>query len=519
MNKIHAPLLPLTVCLIAGIAVRSWLPEWTVGLGVLAAGVAVAALLWRRPRLQSWAICGCFVLLGMTLGRRAGQQLTVEWPEGQTLTEAVVVSEPQVRERTVVCDVLTLGDNRRVRCRFDRDTQSEQIALGNGLAMYTSIKKVHAWKRGHFDYQQYMASHGFSGEAFVGHGRWQWRELSLQGLSLWERCRLRALLLRHQLLQHYREWRLRGDAYGLIAAMSLGEKTQMNPELKEVYARVGASHVLALSGLHLMIIYGVLTMLFRWRRLFMVSQVLTVLAVWAFVFLVGLAPSVVRAALMITVYALLALGYRDRMSVNTLAFVAMIMLVVSPLSLYDVGFQLSFTAVLAIVTFNPLLQSFIPLHVQLEHRWLRYLWGLTTVSLSAQVGTAPLVAYYFGRFPTWFLLSNYVVIPLAAVVLYLTLALVLTAWWTALQQLLLGGVMGVAWLMNHALQSVARLPLSSVEPLSPSAFQVALLYVVIVCCYVLLSLWRKNNELRRITRILKGRQPGQLGQHFWGHRV
>lgn len=495
MNKIHAPLFPLTVCLMAGIAMRSGLPSWAVGVGGLATAVVVAALLWRRPQLQSWAIGGCFVLLGMTLGRRAEQLLQVEWPEGHRLVEAVVISEPTVRERAVVADVLTLdGKSRKVRCRFARDARSERIALGNGVVMDININKVHAWKNGHFDYQQYMASHGFSGEAFVGHGRWQVRSLSLRTLPLWERCRLRALLLRHRLLQHYREWGLQGDAYGLIAAMTLGEKSQMSPALKEVYAKVGASHVLALSGLHLMIIYGVVTLLTRWRRLRMVSQVMTVVAVWAFALLVGLPPSVVRAASMITVYGLLALGYRDRMSVNTLAFVALLMLAVSPLALYDVGFQLSFTAVLAIVTLNPLLQSFVPLHIQLDHRWLRYLWGLTTVSLSAQIGTAPLVAYYFGRFPTWFLLSNYIVIPAAAVVLYLTLALVLTAWWGVLQQLLLSGVAGVAWLMNHTLEAVSRMPMSTIEPLSPTALQVALVYVLIVCCYVLLSLWRKRQE-------------------------
>ena len=120
--------------------------------------------------------------------------------------------------------------------------------------------------------------------------------------------------------------------------------------------------------------------------------------------MVGLSPSVVRSSVMISIYALLSLGYREKMSVNTLAFTAIIMLVVNPRSLYDVGFQLSFAAVLAILVLNPLFSKVIPLHVLLRHRWLRFWWGLTTVSVSAQVGTAPLVAYYFGTFSTYFLL-------------------------------------------------------------------------------------------------------------------
>ena len=123
--------------------------------------------------------------------------------------------------------------------------------------------------------------------------------------------------------------------------MVLGDKSALTQELRDVYAVTGASHVLALSGLHLSIIFMLLTLLLGGSRSFTLhSSLFTILSVWAFVFLVGMSTSVVRSATMLTVYALLSLGHRDKMSVNTLAFTAIVMLAVSPLSLYDVGFQI-----------------------------------------------------------------------------------------------------------------------------------------------------------------------------------
>ena len=317
--------------------------------------------------------------------------------------------------------------------------------------------------------------------------------------TMTERVRQQALSVRQGLLDDYRRWGLSDDEYGVIAAMTLGDKTALTKDMKTRYAQVGASHVLALSGLHLMIIYAVISLMVGWWRWRMVSQVATVLAVWAFAFLVGLSPSVVRSAFMISVYALASLGYRERMSVNTLAFTAIVMLAVNPLAMYDIGFQLSFMAVLWIVLLNPLLGSIIPLHVQQRHRWLSMLWGMTTVSVSAQVGTAPLVAYYFGRLPVYFLLSNYIVIPAATLILYLALASMMTGWWTALQHILVGALATIVSWMNGALGWIAQLPKSSVEGLNLSTLQVCLIYLLTGALWVLLTLAtnRKNVEQLR----------------------
>lgn len=394
--KIHAPLFPLAVCLIAGITISEYLcewtlggiayPGWTLGLILLGAGAAVTTLLYRWPRCQTAGIWLCFVLLGMTLG---GRSLESEGTRQET-----------------------------------RDS---------GLR------------------QQFL----------------EWRSV---------------------LLEKYHEWGVGDEAYGVVAAMTLGDKREIDKDTKETYRVAGASHILALSGLHLMIIYSVITLLVGWMRFRLLSQVIIVLAIWAFALLTGLSPSVTRSAAMITAYALLSLGYRERMSVNTLAFVAIIMLIISPSMLYDVGFQLSFMAVLSIVLWHPLLNGLIPLHVQQRHHWLSNLWGLITVSTAAQIGTAPLVAYYFGRLPVWFLLSNFIVIPLATVVLYLTLALVVFNWWTWAATLVAKVLTAVVVTMERGLAWVGALPYSSIDGIQLSVLRVYLIYIIIGSLFVAVSI-------------------------------
>ena len=446
----------------------------------------LSSLLNRAPivPLALFLVAAIVVIVGPLVRQR----LDKDWPKERTIIEAVVISEPVIKEKVVVVDLLTTQGHHKLKGRLSRDPHSEKVKLGDGLQISTYINKVHAWQQGHFDYQRYMACHGFSGELYARQGDWQQQQLSLAGLSLLERTKLRFLLWRHKLLESYRQWGVTDEAYGIVAAMTLGEKSQLDSTLKETYSLVGASHILALSGLHLMIIYTVVTLFVGWRRFRIASQVIIVLAIWAFAFLVGLSPSVVRAAFMISIYALLSLGHRERMSVNTLAFTAIVMLLVNPLSLYDMGFQFSFMAVLAIQLFCPMLERVIPLHVQMEHRWLKALWGLTSVSLAAQIGTAPLIAYYFGRFATYFLLSNFVVIPLATLLLYLALLSICTFWWSGLQSLLVVALSYIVILMNHLLEGIAHLPGCSIEGIHLSILQLACIYLLIGSGYVLLSL-------------------------------
>ena len=273
--------------------------------------------------------------------------------------------------------------------------------------------------------------------------------------------------------------------------MVLGDKSALTKELKDTYSVTGASHVLALSGLHLGIIYALLSLLVVGRRWQMVSQLLIISSIWAFVFLVGMPVSVVRSAVMLSIYALLSLGHRNKMSVNTLAFTAIVLLMVNPQSLFDVGFQMSFVAVFSILIFLPLFDGvFSPEYLQ-SHRIVKWVWGMVAVSCSAQIGVAPLIAYYFGRFSTYFLLTNFIVIPAATLILYLSLLVLIVP---ASMYLLIY----ITGLLNHVLSTIARIPGASIEGLCPSPLQVAMVYVVMVALYLLIL------RLRRVVSPAQG---------------
>ena len=298
-------------------------------------------------------------------------------------------------------------------------------------------------------------------------------------VSRLDRSKTYFLAQRAKLLDRLSESGVDGSAYAVVAAMTLGDKSQLTKELRDTYAVSGASHILALSGLHLGIIYTLLSLLLSRRRWQVISQVVIIVCIWLFVFLVGMSASVVRSAVMITVYALLSLGHRDKMSVNTLAFAAIVMLLFNPKSLFDVGFQLSFMAVLAILLFYPLFESVWSQQFLFGHRLFRWLWTTLAVSCAAQIGVAPLIAYYFGRFSCYFLLTNLVVVPAATLILYLSLLVLLIP---SLAYLLIY----IVDALNQLLLWITMLPGASIEGLHPTLLQVWMTYVIIGAVYGLL---------------------------------
>lgn len=302
----------------------------------------------------------------------------------------------------------------------------------------------------------------------------------VQSDSRTERSKAYFLHQRSKLLERFSDNGIDGDAYAVLAAMSLGDKSALSRDVKDTYSVSGASHILALSGLHLGIIYMLLSMFLPRRRWPALSQLLIVLMIWAFVFLVGMSVSVVRSAVMLTLYGLLSIGKREKMSINALAFTAIAMLMWNPAWLFDVGFQMSFMAVLAILLFVPLFEDVFPAEYLMEHRWLKWAWGMVAVSCSAQLGVAPLIAFYFGRFSTYFLLTNFIVVPAAMLILWLSIVVLV---FPSLAYLLLY----IVNILNAILLRITAIPGASIDGLHPSVLQVVLIYVLLFCTYLLIG--------------------------------
>lgn len=386
-------------------------------------------------------------------------------PDGRW-TEAVVASVPADKPKTLQVFLLLTETGERRRCYIWKDGRSRQLRAGDNLTVRINDGQ------------------------FVRYDGWQRGGNGWNNISHLQRLRIKALVLRHRLLQRLHVNNDNDDeAQALIAAMVLGDKSALTPELRSRFNTTGVAHVLALSGLHLSIIYLLLTRLTLGRRRSWLAQGVIILAVWAYALLTGLPTSLIRAATMITVYSLFSLRGSRHAPLNVLCFTAIVMLLVDSSALFDVGFQLSFMSMLAILLFMPLMEWWVSARWRMERRIASWLLTLATLSVAAQIGTAPLIAYYFGRFSAWFLVTNIIIVPLVTLILY-----------TAIMAFVFPPIatitVSIAHMMNKALDTISTWPLASIEGLHPSVLQVAMCYVIVAAVYVLLTYSRASARYR-----------------------
>ena len=203
----------------------------------------------------------------------------------------------------------------------------------------------------------------------------------------------------------------------LIQALILGQKQSINKEIYDDFAEVGVVHILAVSGLHVGIVFLILQFLFkpllRLKNGRYLRVLLTILALWGFAALAGFSPSVMRAVTMFTFLSLGQLFKRKTNSINLLCLSALALLLYKPQLLFEVGFQLSYAAVFSIIMLYPIFSKlYLP-----SYKIPKIFWDTAYVSLAAQIGVLPFQLYYFHQFPGLFLLGNLVIIPFLGVLL------------------------------------------------------------------------------------------------------
>ena len=502
------PLLPIALALIAGIvtgdATRLPLTTW-----ITAAGIALAAAFALRCKaaMQHAAILLVTFFLGAALIVHIQSQLHPSLPIGRPVVyRAVVISKPVIHGRVVTCDMAvseaeghTLSRPTLVKAAFLRDTvQNRWRMLCTGLcveACSTMELPANFHTAPRFNYMRWMHVHGFTAHTFILPRSWQTASEKGISLPLLLRIRLKAAVLRDRLLATLGIPRADDQRYAVIAAMTLGDKSYLSRQTRDLFNLSGGAHVLALSGLHLGIIYAVLTLLLPLgRRRKWLSQALILTAIWTYTLIVGMGASVVRAAAMLSVLSVGIVLSRGRASLNTLSLAAIVMLSADPMSLWDVGFQLSFMAVLGMLLFYRFLFGLVPI----RHRLTRALWGMTAVSLTAQVGTAPLVMYYFGRFACYFLLTNTIVVPAATIIVYGAVVMLLTMPVPVVGKAVAAVLIAVAGVMNRTLALIASLPCASIEGIRVSPVQVAGMYILIATAAIFVFYFNHIKSVKRL---------------------
>lgn len=398
-----------------------------------------------------WAL---FLLLGICCYSHARSNTLYEWDSEELLYEARVVTEPSTRQRSLLCEVEVLGvcDSSawhrvgyKVMVYMEPCDEVEALLPGDMVCFKGRVQPPRNFNDSlSFDYARYLTMQGISGTVYLPHRKWC--KVGEGHLTL----RDRMLRLRHDLSERYMINSFEGDALGVLLALTLGDRRELSDDVRDLYSDVGAAHVLALSGLHVGILYGVLSFalcgLLRRRSLRWVRELLVIAVLWTFVLLVGMSASVVRAVTMCTLYVFARwLSNDDSSSLHVLSLTALGMLLVRPLYLFDVSFQLSFMSMFSILWFEPYLEGIFRKHSL--HPILAYPVGIVCMSLAAQLGTFPLVLHQFGTFPTYFLITNLLVVPVLFVVL-----LFILLWWV----LTLVGFLELSQKLSFLLQSIVE---------------------------------------------------------------
>jgi competence protein ComEC len=425
-----------------------------------------------------------FVSLGWFISvEKLNQNQHINLPEDALLI-AEVQNDPKETEKSVSIKILVqayrykdewhAGTGQAV-VYLQKDSVAQSLKPGYLISFKPDFDSIsNAGNPGEFDYAQYMAYHLIASQTYLKSGTW-----TLLGQNK-QRFRIGFLNLRQKLLEIYEDAGLQGDELAVAAALSLGYKDKLQDDLRHAYSSSGAMHVLAVSGLHVGIIFMVLQYVLGFmgkiEKLIPFQVILIILFIWFYAFLTGLSPSVGRAAIM---FSFISMGKLFRQNVNIyniLAASALVTLLINPLNITELGFWLSYLAVLSIVIFyKPIYHLLSP-----RNKILDKLWSLTAVSIAAQIGTAPLTVFYFNQFSNYFILTNIVVIPLATLIVYLAILVFVTSFIPTVA-IFLGKMLGfLIKILNSSVFFIEDIPGAVSTGLYINQLQYVLLFLVII---------------------------------------
>ena len=491
----RTPFFRLLLPLIIGIAMYQYLEFADCTLYVLSGSslvFVVVSLFLRNAHLQyrfRWLFgSGIFLFLislAYFLSLQKENKAKFNYFDTKGIFRVELAEAPVEKAKSYLCEVKVfkfykngewLDAHGNAILYIQKDSVSAKLLFGDRLMVEAEFKKPPgAENPAGFNYAAYLKRQGIAATCYLSAGSWQKTDHN-QSFSI----RRLADITRNKLLGIYRNFNIEGDEFAVLAALTLGYTDALQPDLRASYSASGAMHILSVSGLHVGIVYVVIAFVLGFlnksQRQKVVKTILITLFLWIYAFLTGLSPSVVRATLMFTFVAIGTSLERKSQIYNTIFMSAFFMLLVNPNFLFDVGFQLSYAAVLSIVFFQRPISNLFPT----QNKALRWLRDLLAVSVAAQLGTVPFTLYYFHQFPNYFLLTNLVAIPLSTLVIYLAMGLLLVSFIPYFSVAVAFLLKWSLWLLNFLIVGIENLP-HAVSAVSFDFRQMAFVLVALFC--------------------------------------
>lgn len=373
---------------------------------------------------------------------------------------------------------------------FKKESHAPAMGYGSQLIIQKPIQIINnSGNPGAFDYKRYCLFHDITAQAFLEENDYTILPVS-QGSWL-----NRSLFhLRNTTLNIIQKNIAGQKEQGVAEALLIGYRENLDKDLVQAYSNTGVVHIIAISGLHLGMIYGLMVWLFsffkRYKVIKWVKPLTVMFVLWAFTLVAGAVPSILRSAVMFTFIVIgEAMGKRSNMY-NTLSASAFCMLVANPFLLWDVGFLLSYAAVLGIVIF-----------VHPVYCWLYYqnkvldkIWKLTSVTIAAQIFTIPIVVFYFHQFPNLFLITNFIAVPLSGLILYGEIILLCFSFIVPLAK----GIGGLLYYllkgMDAFIENINTLPFAVWNNIQLNVLQTWLLLGI----FILVCIWLMSKSIRAL---------------------
>jgi competence protein ComEC len=475
--------LPLCLGIISG---KYFHPGITVCLIlILPVSVLLIISLFFNRRLANpffgFAFCLSLVIAGLNLFTLERTSLS-DLKQEPSVFSGVISDYPEEKENSMMITVrlntdLSQGISKRITgsiiiyCK--KDTIPSPVIPGDSVTIKcTPASIINRGNPFEFDYRFYMESHGIKYYSFASPGDF----LSITHPSC-RPIRYRALIIRNKIIDMFRERGLTGKRLALASAITLGEKSHLDPDQKQYFINAGIMHIMAVSGLHAVILsYFIFSILFFLRgRLNILRVIFTLIFLWAFAFITGLTPSVVRATLMFSFLQTGKLLKRPVNSINSVLASAVMLILFRPSVIFDAGFLLSYSAVIYIILFY----NDLYLKLNFNHKIPDTIWQSAALTITAQAGTLPLTIMLFNRFPTWFILTNVIIVPVSSLLIIVGCMFPMTFPLVHVSGFLTKILDLLTWLTEFLTEKAASLPLAAIDNIGLTTTQCIILTVAI----------------------------------------
>ena len=457
---------------------------------------------FRPPYLFAFLTFLIFVILGsinVSRSRPSNDQThySQEYQRGNTieiqLLEILRPSKYYQRYLGKIRKVNGRNTSGKIMLRINKKYLSEPLTLRDLVITSAPLKKIRpAMNPGAFDFKEYAKKKGVYHQADLKNKTFLIQKGNLQSIKI------AASGLREKIIISLEKRGFSEDHFAVITALLLGKRQDISRRLLDDYKGAGALHILAISGLHIGILLLLLELVCKpfdyLKNGKQIKMVVLLFCLWSFAFISGLSVSVVRAVCMFTAVAIGTLLYRSPRAGNSLFLSMIVLLFTEPLYLFDVGFQLSYSAVFCIIVLGPLLKGL----WSPKHRALSYFWNLFCISLAAQLGALPLGLFYFHQFSGYFMVSSLVIIPFLGTVLGLGFLIIILDQIDLLPDILILFYDFLIGSMNNFMSQLSDHKAMIFDQIYFSFFLICMAYLMLIN----VGSWLKNRKVRSVGAFL-----------------